>query len=149
MFWKQFFPLEKKLLGDSFSEYRGNWELLEISDRGHTWNQSDHLWSGLLEQCDRGLYLAPEWQDLWDYKLPAIHGPRVYCRSRWLSAEEKNRRNIHLIGNLRIMGDNLHQQGLSDGTHGTEQSVINIQKINLKLSYIEEWNKTPWTKFLW
>ena len=26
----------------------------------YTWNQSDHLWSGLLEQCDRGLYLAPE-----------------------------------------------------------------------------------------
>ncbi len=146
MFWKQFFPLEKKLLGDSFSEYRGNWELLEISDRDHTWNQSNHLWSGFLEQCDRGLYLAPEWKDLWDHKLPAIHGFGVYCRSRWLSAEEKNRRNIHLIGNLCAMGDDLHQQRLSDGTHGTEQSIMMIQKFILKLTYIEEWNKTSWTK---
>ena len=36
------------------------------------------------------------------------------------------------------MGDDLHQQRLSDGTHGTEQSVINIQKNILKLTYIEE-----------
>ena len=138
MFWKQFFPLEKKLLGDSFSEYRGNWELLEISDRGHTWNQSDHLWSGLLEQCNRGLCLTPEWKDLWYQQLSAIHGSRVYCRSGWLPAKEKNRRNIHLIGNLCAMGDNLHQQRLSDGTHGTEQSIMMIQKFILKITYIEE-----------
>ena len=146
MFWKQFFPLEKKLLGAFFSESCGNWKLLEISDRGHTWNQSDHLWSGLLEQCDRGLYLAPEWKDLWDHKLLAIHGFGVYCRSRWLSAEEKNRRNIHLIGNLRIMGDNLHQQGLSDGTHGTKESIMIVQKFILKLTYIEKHNKISWTR---
>ena len=40
------------------------------------------------------------------------------------------------------MEDNLHQQGLSDGTHGTEQSVINIQKFILKIYYIGEENKT-------
>ena len=146
MFWKQFFPLEKKLLGDSSSESCGNWKLLETSDRGHTRNQSDYLWSGLLEQCDRGVYLAPEWRDLRNYKLPAIHGPGVYCRSGWLPAEEKIRRDIHLIRNHCTMGDYLHQQRLSDGTHGTEQSVINIQKNILKLTYIVEWNKTSWTR---
>ena len=126
MFWEQFFLLEKKLLGDSFSESCGNWKLLEIGNRGHTWNQSDHLWSGVLEQCDGGLYLAPEWQDLWDHKLPAIHGPGVYCRPGWLPAKEKIRGDIHLTGNLHIMGNNLHQQGLSDGSYGTEESIMMI-----------------------
>ena len=149
MFWEQFFPLEKKLLGDSFSESCGNWKLLEIGDRDHTWDQPDHLWSGLLEQCDRGLYLAPKWQDLWDHKLPAIHGPGVYCRPGWLPAEEKIRRNIHLTGNLHVMGNYLHQQRLSDGSYGTEQSVINIQKNILKLTYIGGQNKTSWTRYRW
>ena len=39
------------------------------------------------------------------------------------------------------MGDNLHQQRLSDGSHETKESIMIIQKINLKLTYIEEWNK--------
>jgi len=39
------------------------------------------------------------------------------------------------------MGDDLHQQRLSDGTHGTEQSIMIIQKNILKLIYIGELNK--------
>jgi len=36
------------------------------------------------------------------------------------------------------MGNNLHQQGLSDGSYGTEESIMMIQKNILKLTYIEE-----------
>ena len=146
MSYEQSFPLEKKLLGASFSENCGNWELLEIGYRDHTWNQSDYLRSSLLEQCNRRLYLAPEWQNLWDYKLSAIHGLGVYCRPGWLPAEEKIRRYIRFIGNLCTMGDNLYYQRLSDRSYGTEQPIMMIQKFILKLTYIEEWNKKSWTR---
>ena len=39
------------------------------------------------------------------------------------------------------MGNYLHQQGLSDGAYGTKQSIIEIQKYILKITYIEEWDK--------
>ena len=39
------------------------------------------------------------------------------------------------------MGNHLHQQGLSDGSYGTEESIMMIQKIILNIIYIEGLDK--------